>query len=108
MCSGVIGDHLLQRRLKIAKWLMEVLQPGGLLFLTAFGRDDSEYSNGEQVEQHTFCHTLGFPVHYFDQPELKSLFPAMEILYFCTKLKQDLYPRPHLHDTHILLARKPS
>lgn len=107
ICSGVIVDHLYYRRMKIADWIMRILNPGGFLFLTVFGQKDSAYGYGTELEKNTFLHQLGWPVHYFSREELCNMFEPLEINFLYSKIKQDLYPELHKHETLILFAKKP-
>ena len=108
ICSGVLVDHLRERRLVIVDRLKDLLSPGGLLFLTVFGKNDPAHGRGQKVEKNTYVHEFGFPVHYFLKEEIIGLFNDMHILCDYTRLKPDFYPNYHVHETHILLCQNTS
>lgn len=106
VCSGVLVDHLLPRRVRLAARLWELTAAHGQLFLTVFGAQDPACGRGAKVEPNTYVHDFGFPVHYFQPYEVQALFDGLSISYFNTRIKHDSYPNPHLHETHVLVGNK--
>jgi hypothetical protein len=106
VCSGVLVDHMLPRRIRIANRLRDLIFPNGQLFITVFGTLDPACGKGTEVEPNTFIHDFGFPVHYFVPDELLTLFEGVLVSTCYTRIKNDFYPVPHVHETHVLIGRQ--
>jgi len=106
VCAGLLVDHLNTRRGQIAEALADSLRSGGLLFVNVFGDNDPACGRGAEVEENTYVHELGFPVHYFSEPELLSLFPSLRVVEVDRTRIPDAYPTPHSHEIVVALFRQ--
>lgn len=74
-------SHLLEKeRAGAAQQLSKVLATDGFLFLEVFGRGDLRYGKGEEVESSSFLRGDGIMTHYFQEGEVQSLFPGLEVV----------------------------
>ncbi len=84
--SAVIGIHILGHLTQTLHPVLienahRVLQPGGILYLTIFSRQDMRCGKGDEVEPWTYSRR-GIITHYFSEDELRSLtgpFGALDI-----------------------------
>jgi len=70
----VVGHMTAEDRTIIAREVVRVLPPGGVLVFREFSTDDFRYGRGEQVEEGTFRRGNGIITHYFSPDEGISLF----------------------------------
>ncbi len=74
-------SHMPEReRMDAAGQLSKTLSPGGLMFVEVFGRGDLRYGKGEEVESSSFLRGDGIMTHYFQEGEVQSLFPGLELV----------------------------
>lgn len=64
--------------------LMRALALGGLLLVEEFTPHDFRFGKGRQVEPATFERNAGILTHYFDEAELRALFPRLLVVELVT------------------------
>ena len=79
VASHVIGHATAVERGKIASEVHRVMVKGGTAHVVVFSVDDMRYGKGREVEPNTFVRGNGIIYHYFDEDELASLFPSMDV-----------------------------
>ena len=74
-------SHMVEReRAAAAEQLSGLLARGGYLYVEAFGRGDMRCGKGEEVEPSSFLRGDGIMTHYFQEGEVGSLFPGLEVV----------------------------
>jgi SAM-dependent methyltransferase len=61
----------------IAREIIRLLRPGGMLFFCEFSRDDFRFGNGHESEESTFQRGTGIITHYFSEKEASHLFSGL-------------------------------
>lgn len=79
-CVHALSHMLEKERAAAAEQLSCALNPGGLLFVEVFGRGDLRFGKGEEVESSSFMRGDGIMTHYFQEGEVRALFPGMELV----------------------------
>jgi ubiquinone/menaquinone biosynthesis C-methylase UbiE len=79
VASHVIGHAIAVERRKMASEVHRVLARGGTTHMVVFSKDDMRYGKGKEVEPNSFVRGNGIMYHYFDEDELESLFPSMDV-----------------------------
>lgn len=85
--DAVIARHIIGHmdrdgRKQIARGILQVLRPGGMLHFSAFSREDFRYGHGTPPEEGTFIRGNGISTHYFTGDETIALFSGLS----CTSL----------------------
>lgn len=70
----LIGHMTADERVKVSSEIVQVLKPGGKLYLQVFSRDDMRYGNGVETEDATYRKGTGVITHYFTKNETENLF----------------------------------
>lgn len=74
-------SHMAEReRAAAAEQLSKVLAKDGYLYVEGFGRGDMRYGKGEEVESSSFLRGDGIMTHYFQEGEVATLFPGMQVV----------------------------
>jgi SAM-dependent methyltransferase len=73
VCVRVLPYHLKANIATSIHELWRVLKPGGWLYVDFLDRDDAEYGNGPELEQHTFLDPDGVPIHFSSRQEINEL-----------------------------------
>ncbi len=74
-------SHLMEaERRTTSDGLVRVLKPGGHIFVEVFGTGDLRSGRGREIEPKSFLRGNGIMTHYFQEGELASLFPSLELL----------------------------
>ncbi|CAM3933143.1 class I SAM-dependent methyltransferase [Alkalicoccus chagannorensis] len=90
----------------------KALQPGGLLYINVFDRDDPSRAKAEAACTHLDAHTFrneatGMYHHYFSEEELASLLAPLSTIYWSSSRFLDLtHGEPHEHSTIEVLCQK--
>jgi SAM-dependent methyltransferase len=61
----------------IAREIIRLLKPGGILFFCEFSTDDFRFGKGHEVEEATFRRGTGIITHYFSEEEVSGLFSGL-------------------------------
>jgi len=102
----VIAIHLFGHidavdRIRCTAEAARILRPGGILFFSAFSREDFRAGTGEETEPGTFLRKTGIATHYFTESETASLFPSL-VSEQCTthrwtlRVRGKVYPRAEI------------
>jgi len=79
-CVHALSHMLEKGRWAAAEQISKAVVPGGLLYVEAFGRGDMRCGKGEEVESSSFLRGDGIMTHYFQEGEIQSLFPGMDLV----------------------------
>jgi cyclopropane fatty-acyl-phospholipid synthase-like methyltransferase len=79
-CVHTLSHMLEKDRAAAAELLAKVLAPGGIMYVEVFGRGDMRYGKGEEVEPSSFLRGDGIMTHYFEDGEVRELFPGLEVV----------------------------
>ncbi|MDD1770116.1 MAG: class I SAM-dependent methyltransferase [Methanomassiliicoccales archaeon] len=75
----VLGHLMAGERVASAVEIARVLKPNRLLSIRAMSRGDMRFGNGMEVEPMTFAKS-GIVCHFFDEDEVKALFPSFDVV----------------------------
>ena len=90
-CVHALSHMHSEDRAKAANEMSRVVKPGGHVFIEVFGRGDIRFGEGEEAEPFSFRRGDGILTHYFQEGEVKSLFPDMELISEIGSLKRVTY-----------------
>ena len=75
----VLGHLLARDRVASAAEIARVLRSGGSLSIRVLSRDDMRCGAGKETEPNTFVRGTGVFCHFFDEDEVRGLFPAFSV-----------------------------
>jgi SAM-dependent methyltransferase len=79
-CVHALSHMLEGERIAASEQLGTMLAPGGLLYVEVFGRGDVRFGKGEEVEDYSFLRGDGIMTHYFQEGEVRQLFPHLDLV----------------------------
>jgi SAM-dependent methyltransferase len=92
-CDAVIARHVIGHlpkdgRAAASREICRVLCNGGVLYFSAFSKEDFRFGSGERTEEGTFLRGTGITTHYFSENEVSSLFSPLT----CRSLHTETWP----------------
>lgn len=107
-CFNVLHLFTKEDRINFIDKCDKQLNPGGIIFFTAFSENESSYGRGKKVEENTFESKPGRPVHYFTDEDLRSHFSRFSVL--GSGIMEDPEDHgeegPHIHIIRYIIAQK--
>lgn len=79
-CYNVIHLFMQHEREELLTICGNLLEQEGILFMTAFSDEDSDYGMGRMTEKNTFEKKAGKPVHYYAYDEFRDAFSGYSII----------------------------
>ncbi|HIH01549.1 TPA: class I SAM-dependent methyltransferase, partial [Thermoplasmata archaeon] len=90
-CVHTLSHLHSEDRARAARQISRVVRSGGHVFVEVFGRGDLRFGEGEEVEAFSFRRGDGILTHYFQEGEVQSLFPEMELVSEIGSLRRVTY-----------------
>ena len=87
-CVHALSNMVADDRNRVARELVRVLKPGGLVLVEVFGKQDIRYGEGEPIEEDTFLRGNGIVTHYFRDDEVAWMFPEMKIIHESSQVRR--------------------
>jgi SAM-dependent methyltransferase len=84
-----------------AEEIAHVLRPGGRFCFSEFSHRDFRFGSGREIEPRTFMRGTGVRTHYFDEGEVRDLFPSFEVelleeKHWILRIRGKEYPRAEI------------
>lgn len=90
-CVHTLSHLLADDRGRAAEQISRCVKRGGHVFVEVFGRGDVRFGEGEEVEPFSYKRGNGIMTHYFQEGEVQSLFPGLEVESEVGSLKRVTY-----------------